>query len=655
MCHSRSWGPRLISVVVSCLLSTIVFSQDLTLPADYSIDLQLAEVGRSHIMAGNAEITGTAANETGDEVFHRLISAGLDQPFPWKLTLVNNGIVNASSTAGGKVYVHGGMVSLLGQNKGLWAAVLSHEAAHTARRHQVRVYLREVYNQRMIAYYRARAAAGDKNANWSLIAFVTASKIALKKLERDQEHDADQQGMFLMARAGYHPDYVFALHHLLLMRTGEQSRFSAFFSDHPRWETRDQRSDRVYSDALAEFNRLWPDPVSSPGGSAPVVAFMGQPEAKENKATRTADISVPVFCRNSDQPVEVILAFEKDNHPVKAADSELSDKDGNLTFHDRADCLEKNETIPIVLHLPASAVSGHDRSLKGTAYVESQGNLIASSKLFDIHFPAATRAPLIHEASVRPEPVSPASPEIARANSQSVMTQAAIAPAQAESQKAKQPPNNEHEGTLTITASKAGADIFVDSTGRGKAPMSITLEPGKHSVQVVLDRYQDWVQEITVEAGKTASVTANLRPLSLAETLTARKFVPNPNSKVMELYVESPGSSVQQQYASSQTKKENKPLPAADSSGSDSGGWIGVTGITGAYGIIITDLAADSPARVAGLKIGDTIIAIDETSVKTAPMMDTIANSRAPGSQMKMSFVRNGIASETIVTVQKRH
>jgi len=233
MRHSRSWGPRFVLFIVSCMLCPTAFSQNLTLPADYGIDLQLAEAGRSHIMAGNAEIIGTTANETGDEVFHRLISAGFDQPFSWKLTLVNNGIVNANSTAGGQVYVYGGLVPLLGQNRGMWAAVLSHEAAHTARRHQVRRYLQEVYIQRMIAYYRARAAGGDKNANWSLIGFATASKVALKKLERDQEHDADQQGMFLMARAGYHPDYVFALHHLLLMRTGEQSKFAAFFSAIP--------------------------------------------------------------------------------------------------------------------------------------------------------------------------------------------------------------------------------------------------------------------------------------------------------------------------------------------------------------------------------------------------------------------------------------
>jgi PDZ domain-containing secreted protein len=55
------------------------------------------------------------------------------------------------------------------------------------------------------------------------------------------------------------------------------------------------------------------------------------------------------------------------------------------------------------------------------------------------------------------------------------------------------------------------------------------------------------------------------------------------------------------------------------------------------------------------LKIADTIIAVDDASVKTMQMMDTIASSRAPGSQIKISYIRNGIASETIATVQRHH
>jgi len=386
MRHIRSWAE---SVVLFTLFGIAAASsaQDLQLPSDYTIDLQLASATRARIMGTNTEITGTAANQAGDKVFHQLIS-NLSQAYPWKLTLVNNQVVNAHSTAGGQVYVDGGLLALVGQNKGLWAAVLSHEVAHTARRHQVMLYLRELYNERMVQYYRARVLAGDKSANWALLGFRVAAPIALKKMERDQEHDADQQGMLLMARAGYHPDYVFALHHLLLMNGGERSRIGTFFlSDHPRWETRDQRSDKVYADALAEFDRAWPDAPASPGGRPPVIAFLGQPEATENKKAGRADISIPLYCRNANAPLDVLLAFEKDNHPVKSADAGLANKDGNLIVREKAECFDRNDNVPVVLHVASTAVTDHDRSTKAMVMIGDGAAVLAASKLFDVHFP----------------------------------------------------------------------------------------------------------------------------------------------------------------------------------------------------------------------------------------------------------------------------
>ncbi len=79
------------------------FAQNLQPPSDYSIDIQLGIATRPRMMGGNPEIIGTPANQTGDEVLHRLVSAGFTQPYPWKLTLVNSGAVNASSTAGGQI------------------------------------------------------------------------------------------------------------------------------------------------------------------------------------------------------------------------------------------------------------------------------------------------------------------------------------------------------------------------------------------------------------------------------------------------------------------------------------------------------------------------------------------------------------------------
>jgi hypothetical protein len=361
------------------------------IPSDYAIDLQLAAYSRAGLMGGSSEIVGTPSNYLGDSVFKSLIEAGANQPFPWKLTLVGNNVVNASSTAGGQIYVDGGMLPLITDNKGLWAAVLSHEVSHTSRRHQVITYNRMVFNQRMIEDYRRRIDAGDKSATWALLAFRVAAPIALKKLERDQEHEADAQGMLLMARAGYHPDNVFALHHLLLLHEGERSKFAAFFSDHPRWETRDQRSNRAYLDALAEFSHVWLDAAVSPGGRPPLVAFVGHPVAKEDKITETADISIPLYCRNAFEPVDVILRFEKDNRPVQTADAQLADKEGNLAFRETVDCLDKNETVPLKISLPAAAVSGNNRSIRATVFIASESTVIDQSQPFDVHFPKTKR------------------------------------------------------------------------------------------------------------------------------------------------------------------------------------------------------------------------------------------------------------------------
>jgi S1-C subfamily serine protease len=55
--------------------------------------------------------------------------------------------------------------------------------------------------------------------------------------------------------------------------------------------------------------------------------------------------------------------------------------------------------------------------------------------------------------------------------------------------------------TITVASSPAGADIFIDSAGRGRTPSSLALSPGKHSIQIVLDGYKDQVGEILPRTG----------------------------------------------------------------------------------------------------------------------------------------------------------
>lgn len=72
-------------------------------------------------------------------------------------------------------------------------------------------------------------------------------------------------------------------------------------------------------------------------------------------------------------------------------------------------------------------------------------------------------------------------------------------------------PTPKAEGTLSITSDPIGAEIFVDSVSYGRAPKIVTLNAGKHTVQLVMQGYRDWVFETSVDAGSIVNVTATLQ------------------------------------------------------------------------------------------------------------------------------------------------
>jgi serine protease Do len=71
-------------------------------------------------------------------------------------------------------------------------------------------------------------------------------------------------------------------------------------------------------------------------------------------------------------------------------------------------------------------------------------------------------------------------------------------------------------------------------------------------------------------------------------------------------------------------------------------------------GVTVQNVTAGSPAEEAGLKIGDTITAVDGKEVKSGDDLVADIASRKPGTKAKVSFLRNGKKEETLVTVADR-
>jgi serine protease Do len=71
-------------------------------------------------------------------------------------------------------------------------------------------------------------------------------------------------------------------------------------------------------------------------------------------------------------------------------------------------------------------------------------------------------------------------------------------------------------------------------------------------------------------------------------------------------------------------------------------------------GVTVANVVAGSPADQAGLKVGDTITAVDGKPVKSGDELVADIASRKPGNKAKLSFVRNGKQQEATVTIADR-
>jgi hypothetical protein len=274
----------------------------LEVPDRFDFDRKTAARLRPELLAQSVVAAGRYA--TGRRVFEKLAEQAHPArrvKYSWELRIINDGQLNAFSSPDGTVYLESGLADLAGTSAGLWAAILSHEIAHVIRRDWARRYL---YDESLRSGS-GSVVLGDPGLSSAAWKDSTKASEDLARFCRQLELEADLEGLMLMARAGYHPDFVPALHHLLHAQSARQTAPS-IFAMHPCWEERDRELDRAYIVASIEFEHRWPEWYASPGGNPPTLVFADKPSVKKTR-TREWEIRVPMRCQNLVGAVEVVL------------------------------------------------------------------------------------------------------------------------------------------------------------------------------------------------------------------------------------------------------------------------------------------------------------------------------------------------------------
>ena len=154
----------------------------------------------------------------------------------WHVYLVEDPRPNAFTTGGGHLFITTGMVRLLGDDERI-ATVLAHEMAHNTLAHVI--YAREKKAMARDAHAFSWELARSTNMEWLGKSLSFIVNTTLNSYSRQQEDEADAEGLDYLVRAGWEPQVALRTFDVLAKHYHDAPELKNFFyGNHPTYTTR---------------------------------------------------------------------------------------------------------------------------------------------------------------------------------------------------------------------------------------------------------------------------------------------------------------------------------------------------------------------------------------------------------------------------------
>jgi predicted Zn-dependent protease len=219
-----------VAVLAACGVST---QQEVELGTQYAqqINAQLPIVSDPEL---NRYI-----NVLGDSIAKLSDERNLD----WRFFIVDSREVNAFAVPGGFIYVNRGLIER-SRTLAMLAGVLGHEIGHVIERHSVQQMQKMQQAQLGVGLACVLTRVCENQATGTLIDIAGSAVFA--KFSRDDEREADRDGVQFVMRAGIDPRGIPAMFRVLLdERNRQSSAVDGWFSTHPLEEERIQETEAM--------------------------------------------------------------------------------------------------------------------------------------------------------------------------------------------------------------------------------------------------------------------------------------------------------------------------------------------------------------------------------------------------------------------------
>lgn len=185
-----------------------------------------------------------------ERVAGRIIAAAPDKGFKYEIAVLESPTVNAFCLPGGKIAVYTGILPYCQNEAGL-ATVLGHEVAHAILRHggqrMTQAAVVDFVGSSMNEILKARGVSA-LTTNMAMGAYDAGTQVGiLLPYSRKHENEADAEGLFYMAKAGYDPAEAPNFWKRFAAKGG--SGTPAFLSTHPSDAERVERLEKAQPEA----------------------------------------------------------------------------------------------------------------------------------------------------------------------------------------------------------------------------------------------------------------------------------------------------------------------------------------------------------------------------------------------------------------------
>jgi predicted Zn-dependent protease len=167
-------------------------------PRTLGVETPASAENQKMIALFGGEYHDPAAEQFVNGILLKLAKAGDNPEEPYQVTILNSPVVNAFAMAPDRIYVTRGLLALANDASEV-AAVMAHEIGHITARHAA---LREEEEKRAALISQAAAVIESRQKGQEVEA---VERRTLASFSRQQELEADEIGIRVMAKAGYDP------------------------------------------------------------------------------------------------------------------------------------------------------------------------------------------------------------------------------------------------------------------------------------------------------------------------------------------------------------------------------------------------------------------------------------------------------------------